>query len=437
MKNILVYGIGKSGLAVDEFYKKKNIVPFIFDDNKEINSLCDFDFKKLDLAVVSPGVDESKELYKKLEANSVKIISELELGYRNVKGKYIAITGTNGKTTTVSLVGHILTYQNKNTFIAGNIGTPLISLHKKTNRKSSIVCEVSSFQLMKIKKFKPTISAILNLTPDHLIRHKTFENYVEAKCQIFKNQTSKNYCVLNYDDEEIRKIEKRVKAEKYYFSTQNQAKNNKFMGVFSLNGKIFFKTDKKIQFIMKTSEIKLIGNKNLENVLAAITISVLHKIKIENIRSAVQSFLPLPNRLETVLVEESVTYVNDSKATNIASTLADIDAFTSPIVLMLGGSDKGEDFQLLFKNLSPNIYKSIIYGATAENMKNCADAVGYDNYVICENFISALDKGKEIAKELAKNNGESVLLLAPACASFDEFKNYEQRGEKFKELIKN
>jgi UDP-N-acetylmuramoylalanine--D-glutamate ligase len=437
LKNILVYGIGKSGLAVDEFYKKKNIVPFIFDDNKEINSLCDFDFKKLDLAVVSPGVDESKELYKKLEANSVKIISELELGYRNVKGKYIAITGTNGKTTTVSLVGHILTYQNKNTFIAGNIGTPLISLHKKTNRKSSIVCEVSSFQLMKIKKFKPTISAILNLTPDHLIRHKTFENYVEAKCQIFKNQTSKNYCVLNYDDEEIRKIEKRVKAEKYYFSTQNQAKNNKFMGVFSLNGKIFFKTDKKIQFIMKTSEIKLIGNKNLENVLAAITISVLHKIKIENIRSAVQSFLPLPNRLETVLVEESVTYVNDSKATNIASTLADIDAFTSPIVLMLGGSDKGEDFQLLFKNLSPNIYKSIIYGATAENMKNCADAVGYDNYVICENFISALDKGKEIAKELAKNNGESVLLLAPACASFDEFKNYEQRGEKFKELIKN
>ncbi|MDD4110606.1 MAG: UDP-N-acetylmuramoyl-L-alanine--D-glutamate ligase [Clostridia bacterium] len=437
IKNILVYGLGKSGFAVQEFYKNKGITPLIFDDVKKIDDLKDFDLKKLKLAVVSPGVDEDKDLYKKLEENRVKIISELELGFQNIKGEVIAVTGTNGKTTTCSLIGHILKSANSNTFIAGNIGIPLISLHKKTNKKSKIVCEVSSFQLMKIRKFRPKISAILNLTPDHLTRHKTFENYIEAKCRIFENQKRNDFCVLNYDDSLTRELYKKTKAKAFYFSMQDQTKNKDFVGTFYFNNKFYYKTDKKIELIMNNEKIKLIGNKNKENILCAILVLLLCNVDAKIINFAVNEFLPLENRLEKVLTKNKITYINDSKATNIGSTIADINAFNEKVVLLLGGSDKGENFRILFKALTPNIYKCVLYGATRENMQKCADEVNYKDYVICEDFDKAVIEGNKLSKELAKGGVQNVLLLAPACASFDQFKNYEERGKYFKKLILN
>jgi UDP-N-acetylmuramoylalanine--D-glutamate ligase len=211
--------------------------------------------------------------------------------------------------------------------------------------------------------------------------------------------------------------------------------NEKFIGVFYIEGKIYYKKGKKIQFIMNSSEIKLLGEKNLENVLAAISISIISKVDLVTIRNSVASFIPLHNRLETIALQEGILYVNDSKATNIASTLGDVKAFKDPIILMLGGSDKGEDFKILFSSLDENIYKSIIYGSTRENMKKCADEVGYSKYIMCEDFEEAFIEANRIAKDLSKQEGNCVLLLSPACASFDEFKNYEQRGERFKELV--
>ena len=434
-KNILVYGLGKSGLAVQEFYKDKGINPFIFDDGKEIDDLKDFDLKKLDLAVVSPGIDEESDLYKRLEENGVKIISELELGYKNINGEIIAVTGTNGKTTTCSLIGHILKYKDNNTFVAGNIGIPLISLYKKTNRKSKIVCEVSSFQLMKIEKFKPKISVILNLAPDHLIRHKTFENYIEAKSRIFENQKKNDYCILNFDDDITKELNKKVKSKAFYFSIKDQSKNKDFLGTYYVDNKFYYKDKKGINFIMNDENIKLIGNKNKENILCAILVAIFCKIDIKIINLAINNFLPLENRLEKVLIKNNVTYINDSKATNIASAIADIYALNNKIVLLLGGSDKGEDFKILFKEMSSNVFKCVIYGATREKMYKCADGVDYKNYVVCEDFEKAVEEGNKIAQELSKKGFPNILLLAPACASFDQFKNYEERGKTFKELI--
>lgn len=432
-RNILIYGLGKSGIAVQEFYKSKGVNPFIFDDNKKIDDLKDFDLKKLDLAVVSPGIDEENVLYKNLEENKVKIISELELGYQNIKGQIIAITGTNGKTTTCSLIGHILRCKSENTFVAGNIGIPLISLYKKTNKKSKIVCEVSSFQLMKIEKFKPKISVILNLAPDHLIRHKTFENYIEAKNRIFENQGKNDYCILNFDDEITQKLNKKTKAKVFYFSMKDQSKNKKFFGTFYIDNKFYYKDKKGIKFIMSDEKIKLIGNKNKENILCAILVAMICKVDIDTINLAVNDFLPLENRLETVLIKNNVTYINDSKATNIASTIADVNALNDKIILLLGGSDKGEDFTILFKEMPSNVLQCVIYGTTREKMCKCADEVGYKNYVICEDFEEAVEEGNKISQKL--EGISNILLLAPACASFDQFKNYEERGKIFKKLI--
>lgn len=435
MKKNLIYGLGKSGLAVEEFYKRKGIVPLLFDDNEKTSNVKNIIFKNIKLAIVSPGISEENEFYKKLEENSVKIISELELGYQNVKGEIIAITGTNGKTTTTALIDHILKSHKKSCFIAGNIGIPLISLAGKTNKNSKIACEVSSFQLMKIKKFRPKIAIILNLAPDHLIRHKTFENYINAKCNIFKNQKKKDICILNYDDELTKNLNTRTKSKIFYFSMENQTQNKTFNGTYYFDGKIYFKIKDRIKFIMETKKVKLLGDKNIENILCAILTCLLLNFEIEKLKDAVNSFYPLPNRLEVVLSRDNTTYINDSKATNIASTLADVNAIKGDIILLLGGSDKGEDFRILFSNLLPNIKKSIIYGATCENMQKCADEVSYKNYIVCKNLEDAFYNAEETAKNLSKNK-KIFILLAPACASFDEFKNYEERGDYFKKLTK-
>ncbi len=429
-------------MAAADFYKSRGISPILFDDNKEnmtdelINNIEKLDLNKVGLVVISPGISEENELCTEFEKKKIDVISELELGYRNVQGKMIAVTGTNGKTTTVSLINHILNFGNKDSYSAGNIGIPLISLHNQTNKKSYIVCEVSSFQLMKIKKFKPKISAILNLAPDHLDRHKSFEEYVKAKSRIFENQSLCDFCVLNYDDEEVRRLKENIKARILYFSMENQMANRDFKGVFYDYGKIFYKRNKSEKIlIMQTNNVKLLGNKNIENIMCAVLVSVLCGVEPATIEEAVNLFEPLPNRLETVLEKNNISYVNDSKATNVASTLADVNSVENRIVLLLGGSDKGENFLHLFKNLPKRVIYTVVYGATKEKMKRCASKAGFNRVTYCEDFETAVEIANNIALELRKYEGKICILLAPACASFDEFKNYEERGKRFKEIV--
>ena len=426
-KRILIYGLGRSGLSAKAFLSSCGAKVQTFVDgekNKKIN------FEKLSMAVVSPGVNLDSKLVCQLKRAGVPILAELELGYLNVNGNYIAITGTNGKTTTVSLVYKIL--EGQNTFLAGNIGIPLTSLAGKTDSRSIIVCEVSSYQLETCKQFRPKISAILNLAPDHLARHKTCQNYFNCKAKIFQNQTENDYCVLNYDEEEVMALSEKCVAKKYYFSKFNQLSNPNFKGAYLCGEEIYFKENFYNVYIMNKAQIKLVGEKNLENVLAAITIASLCGLSGEKISSKVSNFFPLPNRLEFVLKKGNITCINDSKATNIASALSDISATSGNIVVLLGGSDKGEDFKRLFSNLNESVKHAIIYGASSEKMVSSAGEVGFKNFSVAKNLKEAVSQGIKFCREF---DGEINLLLSPACASFDEFKNFEQRGNYFKKLV--
>lgn len=434
-KDILIYGAGKSGLAVEEFYKNKGISTVLYDDNKEITESESIDFKKIKMAVISPGISEFSLLHKKIVQWKIPILSEIELGYRNVKGRMIAITGTNGKTTTATLIAHIINLKNRNAFLAGNVGIPLLSLHQETDRESQLICEVSSFQLLQIVKFRPRIAVVLNLSPDHLIRHGTFKKYIEAKCNIFKNQKKRDFCVLNYDDQLTRNLNVKTLAKVVYFSKHNQFKNTGFCGVFCFDDRIFYKQNKETVFVMNISHKKLIGEKNIENILAAVTVALLCKIDLESIKFGVKTFSPLPNRLEVVKIVGRTKYVNDSKATNIDSTIAALNAFNEKIVLMLGGSDKGEDFLPLFAKIKENVHKIIIYGETKEHICICADIANYKNYTVSQSFQEAFEVANRECQMLSELEVENVLLLSPGCASFDEFQDYEQRGRAFRELV--
>lgn len=425
--------MGRSGSSCKDFLLCNGAKVYTYIDgekNKKIN------LEKLSFAIFSPGVSLDSDFSIELKRFGVPIISELELGYLNVNGNYIAVTGTNGKTTTVSLLYNILKENNKNTFLAGNIGTPLISLWDKTNLNSTVICEVSSYQLETCNLFKPKISAILNLAPDHLKRHKTYENYCKEKLKIFKNQTKNDYCVLNYDDKKLLKLAESCNAKKYYFSRINQFENSSFKGAYISENEIYFKDGFSNQFIMNLNDIQLVGEKNKENVLASITISMLLGTNCETIAKQISTFKPLEHRLEIVKTINNITYINDSKATNVASTLADVSAIDGKIVLLLGGSDKGENFKDLFNNLPKNVELAVLFGATKENMQECANLVGFKKIEVCNNLKQAVYAGNEYCKN-SLNNEKVCLLLAPACASFDEFKNFEQRGDYFKNIINN
>ena len=433
-KKILIYGLGRSGISSRNFLLKHGAKVYIYVDgkrNKKIN------FDKISMAIISPGINLESEFACCLKRNNIPIISELELGYLNVEGNYIAVTGTNGKTTTVSILYKILKKDNDNTFLAGNIGYPLISLNNLTNVNSNIVCEVSSYQLETCTMFKPKISVILNLAPDHLIRHKNFENYCLIKTKIFKNQTINDYCVLNYDDKYLLKLSKGCLAKKYYFSTISQFENKNFKGAYVDKDEIYFKDGILNEFVMNITSIKLIGQKNLENVLASITISKIMNINNDIIKSVINDFKPLEHRLEIVKTLNNKTYINDSKATNVASTISDVNALRETLILlMVGGSDKGENFELLFKHLPDNVEMVFLYGLTKNKMKKCADIQKYKKYQLCDDLKEAINKANEYSNKYLTNKKVSIV-LAPACASFDEFKNFEERGKFFKDYVIN
>ena len=379
-------------------------------------------FLEQDLIVPSPGVPADAPLVQAARAKGVTIWSEVELADRFLDGRLIGITGSNGKTTTTSLIEHILKDAGFPTVLAGNIGTPLISRVGQTNNGTIAVVELSSFQLELIETFRPNISVFLNLTSDHLDRHHTFEAYRHAKARIFENQTEADSAVLNADDPATMSLTP-PKPHVYWFSRKQRIAQ----GAFMRENKIVFRHNGDEEAVLNLEEIPLMGAHNVENVLAAVVATRLAGAEPAAIAKGVRSFAGVEHRLEFVAEIGGVRYYNDSKATNVDATLKALDAFPGRILIVLGGKDKGSDYTVLQKPLREKAILALLIGAAAEKIeKQIAGSVAIER-------AGVIERALEIASHAARPG--DVVLLAPACASFDQFQNYEHRGRVFKELV--
>ena len=380
-------------------------------------------FLEQDLIIPSPGVPADAPVLQAARAKGVTIWSEIELADRFLSGRLIGITGSNGKTTTTALIEHILLNAGFPTILAGNIGTPLISRVEQSSDKTVTVAELSSFQLELIASFRPNISVFLNLTPDHLDRHHTFEEYGAAKARIFENQTETDAAVLNADDAATAAFAP-ARPQVHWFSRKQRVAQ----GAFVREDKIVFRRDGQEEDVLKVPEIPLAGAHNLENVLAAVAAARLAGADPVAIAKGVRSFAGVEHRLEFVAEFGGVRYYNDSKATNVDATLKALDAFPGRILIILGGKDKGSDYTVLRMPLREKAILALLIGAAAEKIeKQIAGSVAIER-------AGTLERAVEIASHAARPG--DIVILAPACASFDQFQNYEHRGRVFKSLVR-
>ncbi|PYX52931.1 MAG: UDP-N-acetylmuramoyl-L-alanine--D-glutamate ligase [Acidobacteria bacterium] len=440
-KRVLVVGLGKSGVASALFLKAHGARVTVSDTktgdelHSEIPVLLDHGitvetgghgertFRGQDLIVVSPGIPLDAPALVQARALGGSVIGEMELAARFLRGPIVAITGSNGKTTTTTLTGEIMTAGGFSALVGGNIGTPAIALAERATPESVIVLEVSSFQLETIHSFRPKVAVILNVTPDHLDRHRTFEAYVDAKARILENQQSADLAVLNAADPTCVAMAARTKAQVFWFSRQKEVQQ----GAWVLDGNILFREGAQQREIMLVSEIPLKGAHNLENVLAAVCAGALMGCAAEKIRQAVREFKAVEHRLEHVATIRGVDYYNDSKATNVDATIKALESFPANIHLILGGKDKGSDYTLLNDLLRQRVKRVYTIGAAAAKIESQIKGV---EVVHADTVENALRKANAVAEP------GDVVLLAPACASFDQFKNYEQRGQVFKEIVR-
>lgn len=445
-KNILLVGLAKTGISTIKHLNKlgaKVVVNDIKDKDKlkgildELSDLNNVEYilgyhpenvDDIDMAVVSPGVPLDLPFILKLKSKNIEIIGEVELAYRlSQNPMFIGITGTNGKTTTTSLVGEIFKKANIDTYIVGNIGNPVIDTVDTANENSVLVTELSSFQLESIDTFKPHVSAILNFTEDHLNRHHTMEAYMEAKARIFKNQDEKDFCILNYDDKDVKSLSDNVKAKKIFFSR----KKSLDCGIYlDEDNNIIINIDKKIKLLNK-DELSLPGNHNLENCMAAAAIAYVSNIDIDVIREVLKTFAGVEHRQEFVRNLNGIMFVNDSKATNPDSSIKAIESYNRPIVLIAGGMDKQSSFDEFLDAAKENVYALVLLGETAQKIKECAQNKGFDNITVVKDMKEAVNASYQIAK------GGDVVLLSPACASWDMYKSFEVRGIDFKDNVHN
>ena len=445
-KNILLVGLAKTGISTIKHLNKlgaKVVVNDIKDKDKlkgildELSDLNNVEYilgyhpenvDDIDMAVVSPGVPLDLPFILKLKSKNIEIIGEVELAYRlSQNPMFIGITGTNGKTTTTSLVGEIFKKANIDTYIVGNIGNPVIDTVDTANENSVLVTELSSFQLESIDTFKPHVSAILNFTEDHLNRHHTMEAYMEAKARIFKNQDEKDFCVLNYDDKDVKSLSDNVKAKKIFFSR----KKSLDCGIYlDEDNNIIINIDKKIKLLNK-DELSLPGNHNLENCMAAAAIAYVSNIDIDVIREVLKTFAGVEHRQEFVRNLNGIMFVNDSKATNPDSSIKAIESYNRPIILIAGGMDKQSSFDEFLDVAKENVYALVLLGETAQRIKECAQNKGFDNITVVKDMKEPVNASYQIAK------GGDVVLLSPACASWDMYKSFEVRGIDFKDNVHN
>ncbi|MFY9560675.1 MAG: UDP-N-acetylmuramoyl-L-alanine--D-glutamate ligase [Terriglobales bacterium] len=440
-KRVLVVGLGKSGVASALFLKSRGARVTVSDSKPEAelrNEILllldhgitvetgghgDRTFRGQDLIVVSPGVPFDAPQLEQARALGEPVIGEVELAAQFLPGPIAAITGANGKTTTTTLAGEIIAAGKIPTLVGGNIGTPAISFVDQARPGTWIVLEVSSFQLETIVDFRPRIAVILNITPDHLDRHKTFANYVNAKARIFENQRPDDFSVLNADEPTTAGLASRTRAQLFWFSRKKEVEK----GAFVRGGHIFFRDGKTERESMPLSEIPLKGAHNLENVLAGVVIGALAGCEPTQIREAVSSFKAVEHRLEFVAKVAGVDYYNDSKATNVDATIKALESFPANIHLILGGKDKGSDYTVLNELLRARVKRVYTIGAAAAKIES--QIAGAAEIVSSHTLENAVRQASESAQP------GDIVLLAPACASFDQFQNYEHRGRVFKEVV--
>ena len=440
-KRVLVVGLGKSGVASALFLRSRGAQVTVSDSkpqeqlSEEIPILLDHGiiietgghgertFHGQDLIVVSPGVPADSPPLVQARALGEPVIGEIELAAQFLPKNIVAITGSNGKTTTTTLTGEIITAGGYPTRVGGNIGTPAISLVDAARPDSVIVLEVSSFQLETIQTFRPKVAVVLNVTPDHLDRHRTFETYVDAKARIFENQQADDFAVLNADDPVCVGLAGRTRAQVFWFSRKKEVQQ----GASLRDGRILFRDSSGQQEIMVASEIPLKGTHNLENVLAAVCAGKLSGCNYTAIREAVRNFKAVEHRLEYVATIRGVEYYNDSKATNVDATIKALESFPANIHLILGGKDKGSDYTVLNDLLRQRVKRVYTIGAAADKIESQVREAA--EIVHAESLDSAVQRASASAQP------GDIVLLAPACASFDQFRNYEHRGKVFKELV--
>ncbi|WP_183976596.1 UDP-N-acetylmuramoyl-L-alanine--D-glutamate ligase [Tunturiibacter gelidoferens] len=442
-KRVLVVGLGKSGLSAAMFLRAQGARVTVSDSRsavalaKEIPALLEagimvesgghglLTFRRQDLIVVSPGVPLDTPEVKQVVAFGLTVIGELELASRYLLGEVVAITGSNGKTTTTTLVGKILSDAGVPTQVGGNIGLPVIDLVAKSTPETVNVLEVSSFQLETIEEFHPWIAVILNITPDHLDRHGSFEKYVAAKERIFERQGPGDALVLNGDDRVTQMSAARAKSEVFWFSGTKAVRR----GAFVRDGVIVWveKEGGVTEPIMPVSEVHLKGAHNIENVLAAVCAARLAKVSAESIRASVATFRAVEHRLELVRKLNGVEFYNDSKATNVDATMKAVASFSKGIHLILGGKDKDSDYGTMAELLKERVKAVYTIGSAAEKIER--QLHGVVKMVAAGTMQTAVT---EAAKAAAVGD---VVLLSPACSSFDQFENYEHRGRVFRQLV--
>ena len=452
-RKVLIIGAGKSGIGSACLLERNGAIPVIYDSNenaieadirsklesalgKESNAeIITGVFKNemtegVALTVLSPGVPTDIDFVMYIKSKNIPVWGEIELAYNFAKGKVVAITGTNGKTTTTSLVGQIMQEYYESVYIVGNIGNPYTDVAMDMNENTVSVAEISSFQLETIQNFHPVVSAILNVTPDHLNRHHTMENYAAAKEAITMNQSKDDFCILNYENEYTKAFGERCPAQVVYFSSVRKLENGIYYN--SEDEMIYLAENGNDKALLNVkTDMNLVGICNIENVMAAIGISMKFGVPMENILATIKRFVAVEHRIEYVAIKNGVMYYNDSKATNTDAAIQGIKAMDRPTVLLAGGYDKGSEYDDWINCFEGKVKKLILIGQTREKIAESAVRCGFDeaDIIFADTYKEALDI---CVREAA--NGDAVL-LSPACASWGMFPNYEVRGKEFKEYV--
>lgn len=445
-KKVLIVGTGKSGIAAAELLETKNAKLVVFEGNKDlspeeiqkksaafaqaeiiIGELPDEAADTLDIVVLSPGVPTDLPMVNMLREKGLPIIGEIELAYQCAKGRILAITGTNGKTTTTALLGDIMKNCFSDVKVVGNIGIPYTSVAAETTEETVTVAEISSFQLETAVEFKPEVTAILNITPDHLNRHHTMENYIEAKKSITKNQTKSDICVLNYEDEVLREFGNTLQTKVVFFSSSRKLEN----GFYLAGEEIFRAENGKSELVCNVNELNLLGKHNYENVMAAAAMAFGFGVPMEKIKEVLVRFQAVEHRIEYVAEKRGIKFYNDSKGTNPDAAIQGIRAMNRKTFLIGGGYDKQSEYDEWIEAFDGKVKKLVLIGETKEKIADTARKHGFQEIT----FADSLEEAIHICYENAEN-GDAVL-LSPACASWDMFKSYEQRGDMFKEIVRN
>jgi UDP-N-acetylmuramoylalanine--D-glutamate ligase len=444
--SVLVAGAGRSGIAVSRFLLSRGARVILTDTKSReelepgISSLIgpathsgklvlelegnrDESFASCDFVVVSPGMPLSLPVFEISRKSGVPIIAEIELAYRHLNGKILGITGSNGKTTTTTLVAELINGAGLKGHAAGNIGIPLIDFVEDSSPDDIYVVELSSFQLEGVREFRPSVGAILNLTPDHMDRYPGFEDYVAAKQRIFMNQRITDFAILNGDDRRTAAMAAQIGSRPLLFSRLHEIES----GAFVRDGWVIFRNEGREHSLFPVNAIALKGNHNLENVLAACAMAIIAGALPEKLEETIRKFRGVEHRIEFVTELDGVQYFNDSKATNIDATIKSLEAFPCNILLIAGGRDKASDFTVLRSLVQERVRHLVVIGEAAEKLKHALS----EATAIAD--ASSMKEAVSICRQLAKPG--DVVLLAPACASFDMFQNYEHRGRVFKEEV--